>query len=45
MIVTLYPWKQFLFIGGISPNFFHEMGMATITLQIWGLLKENHLMA
>ncbi len=42
MIVTLYLSKQLFFIGGISPNFFHEMG---ITLQIWGLLKENHFMA
>jgi hypothetical protein len=37
MIVTLYPWKQLLSIDGQSPNFSHEMGMATITLQIWGL--------
>ncbi len=45
MVVTLYLWKQLLFICGISPNLAHEMGMDTITFQIWGLLKENHLMA
>jgi hypothetical protein len=32
---------QHIFLGGMLADFYHEIGVATITLKIWGFFKRK----